>query len=110
MAAINVYLDDDEALFVRAQRKGFVRELVHEAMDVALYGESSGDLDAVPWLPGQKLYGGEEDPAPAKTYAETVEHMESVKPTIPGVKPCPKCGTLITEKQTSHGKCGWKQS
>ena len=96
MARFSIYVSDEELTWLKEKGPGWLRDLVKREMNPHIPGFITGQV--------MKATEGQAD-------AQKVNKgVTSALQTINGLRPCPGCGTLITEKQTSHGKCGWKQS
>jgi len=89
MARFSIYVSDEELLWLKDKQPGWLRALVQREMR----GGATHRTDPL-----------------ADQLVRKAERVSVPVESIPGLKECPRCGTLITEKQTAHGKCGWKQS
>jgi hypothetical protein len=98
VAKIGFYLSEEEKAWVKEQGPSFLRGLVQEVMDSTPRSGDPGTIEDAIVL--QK----EINKAMSKN-----SHAIDMPLEISGVKECPRCHTLIPEKATMHGKCGWKE-
>ena len=87
MARFSIYVSDEELAWLKDKQPGWLRALVQKE----IRGGATHRTDPLA--------------------DQLVRKAEAItRPAVPGLKECPRCGTLITAKAEMHGKCGWKQS
>ena len=85
MAKVGFYVSEAEKAWMKSKGPGWFREMLRRMI---------GNDHPV-------TRSATERNAPVQITPQAVDKAFS------GLKACPKCGALITEKQTAHGKCGW---